>query len=323
MKGDCKAAKRRQVFLAAVIWKLVCLAALDGIAATNQFVPSADTSLLEVSPSNNLGGFFGMNSGTTQNGPRNRALLRFDLSSLPTNTLVQSAKLTVQVTQQPIDGYDFTAFGLHRMFRPWGEGNKIPVTQPGQGVPATAGEATWLHSFYPTNQWAEPGGQPGTDYSPIESSFEIVYDVANSPYVFPSTPELVDDVQLWINKPATNHGWMLRCADEFPRFTARRFGTREDANNAPVMELNYLVTPLLKISLVTNSQVTISFTAWAGQSYTVFYRNSLKTGRWQSLTSIPLASTNREVVIYEPTAAGQKNSHYRFYRQRYYRVSAQ
>jgi hypothetical protein len=270
-----------------------------------------------------MGGFVGMNAGTTQNGPRTRALLRFDLSSFPTNTVIQSARLTVQVTQQPIDGYDFTAFGLHRMFRPWGEGNKIPTTQPGQGVPATSGEATWLHAFFPTNQWAEPGGQPGTDYSPIESSFEIVYDVANSPYVFPSTPELVDDVQLWINKPATNHGWMLRCADEFPRFTARRFGTREDSNNSPVLELMYLVPPVLRITRTNNFQAAISFTAWAGHSYNVFYRNSLKVGVWHPLSTIAASTTNREIVIFEPTAPGLKNSHYRYYNQRYYRVSAQ
>ena len=316
-------AMSRRVILAAVLVHIACLTLTECVAATGNFIPAADTSLLEVSPSNNLGGYFGMNSGTTQNGPRTRALMRFDLSSLPTNTVVQSATLTVHVTQQPIDGYDFTAFGLHRMFRPWGEGDKIPVTQPGQGVPATAGEATWLHAFYPTNQWTEPGGQPGTDYSSIESSFEIIYDVAGSPYIFPSTPELVDDVQAWINKPATNHGWMFRCADELPRFTARRFGTREDADNAPLLELKYLVPPLLQISPTNDSQVAIRFTAWAGHSYNVFYRNSLKAGEWRALTSVAASPTNREIVLFEATAAGLKNSRYRFYNQRYYRVSAQ
>ena len=316
-------AMSRRVILAAVLVHIACLTLTECVAATGNFIPAADTSLLEVSPSNNLGGYFGMNSGTTQNGPRTRALMRFDLSSLPTNTVVQSATLTVHVTQQPIDGYDFTAFGLHRMFRPWGEGDKIPVTQPGQGVPATAGEATWLHAFYPTNQWTEPGGQPGTDYSSIESSFEIIYDVAGSPYIFPSTPELVDDVQAWINKPATNHGWMFRCADELPRFTARRFGTREDANNAPLLELKYLVPPLLEISPTNDSQVAIRFTAWAGHSYNVFYRNSLKAGEWRALTSVAASPTNREIVLFEATAAGLKNSRHRFYNQRYYRVSAQ
>lgn len=292
-------------------------------AATNYFIPAADTSLLEVAPANNIGGFYGMNAGTTQNGPRTRALLRFDFSGFPTHTLVQSAALTVHVTQQPVDGYDFTSFGLHRMLRSWGEGNKIPVNQPGQGLPASSGEATWTHAYFSTNQWSAPGGLEGTDFSPNESSFQIIYDVANSPYHFPSTPEMVDDVAFWISRPASNYGWMLRCADELPRFTARRFGTREDANNAPVLEVHYLVPPVLHISRTNNSQVAIQFTAWAGHSYNVFYRNSLKAGSWMALTNIPASPTNYEAVIFEPTAAGQRNSRYRFYHQRYYRVSAQ
>ena len=64
-------------------------------------IPVADTSLLEVAPSNNLGGFAGMNAGTTQEYNRTRALLRFDLSHLPTNTLILSAALQVEVTRQP------------------------------------------------------------------------------------------------------------------------------------------------------------------------------------------------------------------------------
>lgn len=323
MNGVHTQAAYRCELMALVIAGLICLTRLQAVAATNNFIPVADTSLLEVSPSNNLGGFRGMNAGTTQNGPRTRAVMRFDLSALPTNTLIQSAALTVQVTQQPIDGYDFTEFGLFRMFRPWGEGNKNPVSQPGQGVPATAGEATWLHAFYPTNPWTVPGGLPGTDYSQYESSFAIIYDVANSPYHFSSTPEMVDDVALWVSKPATNHGWMLRCNDELPRFTARRFGTREDENNPPVLELKYLVPPVLQISRVSNSQVALSFTAWAGHSYNVFYRNSLKTGAWQSLTNIPSSLTNHPVVIVESSAPNTRSSRYLFYHQRFYRVSAQ
>ena len=313
----------RHWFLAAFASVAICLIPLKAFAATNYFIPVADTSLLEVSPTNNLGGYHGMNAGTTQNGPRTRALFRFDFTTFPTNTLVQSVTLTVHVTQQPIDGYDFTAFGLRRMFRPWGEGNKTPVSQPGQGLPATPGEATWLDAFYPTNHWSTPGGLAGPDFSPNESSFEIIYDVANSPYFFPSTPELVDDVQLWIAKPATNFGWILMCADELPRFTARRFGTRESVGTAPVLELKYLVPPVLAISRTNNTQVAIKFTAWAGHSYNVFYRNSLRAGSWLSLTNIPSSNTNREVVILEATSADDRLAHYRSYRQRYYRVSAQ
>ena len=80
----------RHWFLAAFASVAICLIPLKAFAATNYFIPVADTSLLEVSPTNNLGGYHGMNAGTTQNGPRTRALLRFDFTTFPTNTLVQS-----------------------------------------------------------------------------------------------------------------------------------------------------------------------------------------------------------------------------------------
>src|SRR5687768_12013217 len=66
-------------------------------AVTNIFIPVADTSLLEISPTNNLGGYAGMNAGTTQEYKKTRALMRFDFSSLPTNTIILSAALQIEV----------------------------------------------------------------------------------------------------------------------------------------------------------------------------------------------------------------------------------
>lgn len=302
---------------------LACLLQANSPAATALLFPSADTSLLEVSPSNNLGGFIGMNSGTTQNFPRTRALMKFDLSIFPTNTLIQSGVLTLQVTQQPIDGYALTVFGLHRMFRPWGEGNKRPTSQPGQGLPASAGEATWVHAFFPTNLWTIPGGAAGVDFSPNQSSFQTVYDAASSPYIFPETPEMTDDLKLWVGRPSTNFGWMLLCAEEQTIFTARRFGTREDVNNHPVLELHYLVPPVLQIAKTNATQVAIRFTAWAGHTYNIQYRNSLKSGSWLPLKTIAAAPTNYTAVVFDFAQADNRFARYRSYRERFYRVSAQ
>lgn len=281
-------------------------------AATNYFIPVADTSLLEVSPNNNLGGFAGMNAGTTQNFPRTRALFRFDLTSLPPNTVVQSAAVTLIVTRQPMDGYALTPFGLRRMLRPWGEGDKNPASQPGQGSPASAGEATWSHAFFPTNAWTVPGGQIGVDFSSTESSFQSVYDVANSPYRFESTPEMVDDVTSWLHSPATNFGWMLLCGDESNIFTARRFGSREDPNAPPILELQYVIPPALQLTKTNATQVQLHFPAWADHHYDVFYRNSLSTGGWLTLTNLAAAPTNYAALVIDSASNTQ----------RFYRISA-
>jgi len=278
-------------------------------AVTNVFYPVADTSLLEVAPTNNLGGFPGMNAGTTQEYKKTRALLRFDFSSLPTNTVVLSATLQIEVTRQPDEPPNNTTFGLHRMLRPWGEGNKHPATQPGKGLPASPGEATWICAFHPTNAWTVPGGAPDVDFSSIESSSQFIYGTGDSPYRFETTPELVADVIAWVKSPASNFGWMLLCNEESVNFTARRFSTREDTvNSPPFLELQCLVPPRIDSIQRTGNQCNLSFVARTGQCYRIQYRDSFASN-WQSLTTISPFAEDTNILCVDIASAPQ-----RFYR---------
>jgi hypothetical protein len=286
------------------------LAARHACAVTNVFIPIADTSLLEVAPSNNLGGFAGMNAGTTQEYKKTRALMRFNLSSLPTNAVILSAWVQLEVTREPDEPPNNTTFGLHRMLRPWGEGNKSPVSQPGKGLPASPGEATWNCAFHPTNTWTSPGGQPDVDFSSIESSSQFIYGVGDSPYRFDTSPELVADVATWVRNPAANFGWMLLCNDELSNFTARRFSTREDAVNAPpLLEIQYLVPPQIESLQRVGGQFNFSFLARAGQHYTVQVRSSLAGGTWQTLAQVPAFLQDTRILFVDAATTPQ-----RFYR---------
>jgi hypothetical protein len=207
--------------------------------------PVADTTLIETAPNNNLGGQPFANSGTTQNFTKNRALFRFDVSSIPTGAQVSSVSLAFEVTRQPVDGYAPADFGLHRLLVSWGEGVQTTANpgSPGQGAPAAPGEATWLARFAQTGpNWAAPGGLAGTDFVATSSGGQSVYSVANSPYFFTSA-QLAADVQSWLDNPGMNHGWMLLANDEGPNFTARRFGSREDGINAPQLVVQYAAVP--------------------------------------------------------------------------------
>ncbi len=280
------------------------------MAVTNLFYPVADTSLLEIAPNNNLGGFAGMNAGSTQEYNRTRALMRFDLNNLPTNTLILSALLQLEVTRQPDEPPNNTTFSLHRMLRPWAEGNKSPVTQPGKGLPASPGEATWICAFHPTNTWTVPGGAPDVDYSSIASSSQFIYGIGESPYRFDTTPELVADVTSWLRHPANNFGWMLLCDSEFMNFTARRFSTREDViNSPPFLELQYLVPPRIDSIQKSAGQCDLHFLAYASQTYVVEYRDALTTGNWQPLTEIPPFLQNTNIMVVDTNPAP-----WRFYR---------
>jgi len=292
----------------AILLLTLGLSALQARAASVTNLPSADTSLMEIEPSHNNGGQEFFISGHLQNPVRARGLLRFDFTVLPTNTLIQSIVLELTVIRQPGDGLANSAFGLHRLLRAWGEGDKVAILKPGQGVPASAGEATWTHCFYPTNAWTEPGGAADVDYVSSASSFQDIQG-AGETYRFPSTPELVEDVQRWVNDPASNFGWIFISNAEDTPFTARLFGSRENPDAPPKLEIEYFVPPRIESSARTISQFILTFTAWQGQSYSVEFRDNLVTGQWQTLTNLGLATATTQHSVSDGIIKPQ-----RFYR---------
>ncbi len=275
----------------------------------------ADTTLIETAPDNNLGGASIVNAGTTQNFTRNRGLFRFDFTGqLPSGSRITRADFTVEVTGQPKDAYTPATFGLHRVLVSWGEGDKRspdPV-HPGQGAPATPGEATWKDRFaFTTNAWTIPGGAATNDYVPAISAETIVYGLGDSPYTFFSTPRLVADVQAWVDDPARNFGWMLICESEEVNFTARRFASREDVGREPYLMLEY-VAPKIDLWTVSNGQFNLSFTAQPNQAYLVEFRASLAAlNDWFTLTNFPAQPAFTNLVASDSVTGGQ-----RFYRLR-------
>ena len=206
--------------------------------------PSADTMLHEYFPENNLGGQSYLNAGTTQNGPRTRGLMAFDVAgAIPSGAIVNSVTLTLEVVGQPVDGDAPSNFGLHRMLVGWGEGTGSG-NPPFLGRPALAGEANWNFRFAEAPMmWAAPGGLAGVDFASQFSSDTFIYGVNFSPYSFDTTQRLVDDVQLWLDQPGQNFGWMLLSQSENEVFSARRFGSREDLLRAPRLMIDFTPVP--------------------------------------------------------------------------------
>ena len=206
--------------------------------------PGADASLIQVSPNNSAGGSEFFLAGTTQNRTMNRALLQFDIASaIPAGSQITAIGLQLEVTRQPSDGFEASLFGLHRMFRSWGEGGTVVTENPGGlGAPASAGDATWNHRFAFDTPWAMPGGGAGTDFAPTFSSSTIIYGV--DVYNFEGTLDMIADAQSWLDNPGTNFGWMLKSQSEELPFTARRFASREDPNGAgPLLFIEYQPVP--------------------------------------------------------------------------------
>lgn len=211
----------------------ILLANSSSYAETITVSPSADTTLFETSPDNNMGAEVTLAAGSTARSLKSRALIRFDLAgSLPAGAQITGVSLRIQAERAPLAAVP-SSFTLRRVLVAWTEGTK----RGSLGAAATPGEPTWKARSAPGTLWAEPGGAMGTDFAATASASVQVSGVGT--YDFESTPELVADAQLWLDQPDANFGWVLASESEQTAQTARRFGSRENAANAPVLTVEY------------------------------------------------------------------------------------
>jgi hypothetical protein len=164
-----------------------------------------------------------------------RALLRFELttpslSNRPVGAGIESVTLVLTNTMEPPVSVP-REFRLHRLLADWGEGTSSSFG--GTGAPATPGDATWIHTFYPDQYWMHNGAQ-----FVGEPSARLV---VTGPGVYRFEGDgLLRDVTLWAGEPETNFGWIL-IGDETEPMTARAFASRENPEPAlrPVLEIRY------------------------------------------------------------------------------------
>ncbi|HMJ91899.1 MAG TPA: DNRLRE domain-containing protein, partial [Candidatus Acidoferrum sp.] len=239
-------------------------------------------------PGNSMGAVEYMVAGFTEMGTTNRALMRFDVASvIPTGSLLREVEFFVAVTKQASNSPRPAPFGLRRMLRSWGEGDNYYIDGPGLGEPADPGDATWMNRFFSTNAWAVPGGAEGIDYAEAITSSTEINGLGEFP--FEGTPQMLEDVRMWIENPGTNFGWMLKSEEENPEGTtaaAKRFASREDPGNAPRLVITYTPPPLITAPQLTNGAIQFSFDAEANGIYSVEERAAFEgTNLWNTITN--------------------------------------
>jgi hypothetical protein len=289
--------------------------ALRAFSAATNLPPMADTMIMAIAPDNSAGALAWFTAGGNHYGVPSRGLLRFDVAGgIPRGSRITAASLSLAVVKVPGDGYDVSYFDLHRLLRGWGEGTNNPTTSPGQGFPANLYDATWNSPFaLTTNLWTAPGAAPTNDYVPGVTASQIVLSDVQSPYYFPDPADdpapMIADVQRWLDDPAANFGWILICESETSANTTRRFGSREDPNNAPDLAINFVAAPRIDFAGAVSNQFRLSFTTSPDQTYAVEFTGTLPPGNWQTLTNIGQATNVTEVLVTDPFSTTQ-----RFYR---------
>jgi hypothetical protein len=303
---------RRIAVFAGLCW---LAAVLSAHADTVTLFPSADCTLIELRPSNSIGAATWFSAGTTQNGNSNRALLKFDVAAaVPAGSIITDVGLKIWVTRTPVDGNADSSFSLRRVLRPWAEGaNPGPDTNPGYGLPALPGDATWSHCFWGTNEWSIPGGQEGVDFSSEFSATKYIAGIDAEGYFFESGGT-IGDVQLWLDHPESNFGWMLKTEEEESIFTARRFGSREleDPFESPQLTITFLLPLAITNVHVMSNRLALTFNADVGYFYRVESSSAAAgTNIWTTLTNFGLVLSSGPRTVTDAIT----NAH-RFYRVR-------
>ncbi len=177
--------------------------------------------------SNGAGDF--LFAGRTQGGlgtDIRRALIKFDVSTIPAGSLITAVSLEVTGSNGGA-----SLVNLHLLNSDWGEAGSDAPGAEGQGTAAQNGDATWLSNFFNTSLWTTAGG----DFNALSSASASVDEGSVSTF---TSVAMVDDVQDWIDGTTPNYGWIL-VGDETAPGTAVRMNSRENGSGNPVLNVTY------------------------------------------------------------------------------------
>src|SRR5881392_2638547 len=210
---------------------LGCTATTLTMAATISIMPSKDNTLYEYDPAegdHSNGAGFHFFAGENGMGELRRGVLAFDIAgTIPAGSTITAVSLTMNMSMTPAGALTVE---LHKLLADWGEGTSHAPMGEGDGAPATPNDATWRHRFFDTIFWTTQGG----DFSATVSASQSVGGVGQYTW---SSAQMVADVQLWLDSPTSNFGWLV-LGDESTFLTSKRFDTRESAS-PPVLTIQY------------------------------------------------------------------------------------
>lgn len=235
-------------------------------------------------------------AGKTASGFIRRALVQFNLTSIPSNATILSAEVTLNMSKSKADVLNVS---LHKVLAAWGEGTSNANSNEGSGTTATTNDATWTKRIFNTESWTTPGGDIETTASATTSIGAV------GKYTFASTSELVNDVQNWLGTPTANFGWMI-LGDESKNQTAKRFDSHENSveTNRPQLTVSYSVGTSVSQITETPNQFTLlqNFPNPFNPSTTISY--SIVGEQFVSLKVFTLLGQEIASLVHEKQSTG-------------------
>jgi len=268
------------------------------LLAVLTLTPVADNTLYE-SPTGALSNGVGQHfyAGRTLEGSNSnrRGLMKFDVSAIPAGATIDSVTLTMNMSRSR----NATAYNIeiHNAQTAWGEGTSNAGPTEGNGAASTTGDATWVHTFFNSQNWTTPGG----DFAATASATASVTGLGSYQW---TGAGLAADIQQWVNNGATNLGWVVT-GDTTTGGSVKQFDTRENstAANRPQLVINYTPAPLAIPGTAGNDVATIQFTSANNYDVTINGESASYTTAQFSLINFDGQGGNDTLLFYGPTGA--------------------
>ncbi|HJS59689.1 MAG TPA: DNRLRE domain-containing protein [Vicinamibacteria bacterium] len=190
----------------------------DGVSPASSYAGTKDTYISEPNPTSKFGTATTLRvDGDAGSGQDLSTLLTWDISSIPSGRTVQTATITILVTNKSAQPYQ-----VFELKRPWVEG-----------------QASW--NVYATGSaWSVPGAKGSLDRG--STVLGTVAASALGSYTFTLNSSGVALVQSWVNAPSSNNGLIIAntTSSDDLIFSARHVSTTA---NRPKLTVTYVGGP--------------------------------------------------------------------------------
>jgi len=221
----------------------------------------ADNYLQQEQPTSNNGGYAWGLTVMSDNGANNRAILKFDISSIPASSTITSATLKLKTD------YVFQAEGRTHWAYRLKETNWVEGT--GSNVPQ-AGSSCWDYRVYATTAWlgGAGGGAPDGTYTTTYGASATVLATGNW-----MEWTVTDQVQYAIDNTIDAH-FLIRDGAEDGSYHLAIYKGENYEVDAPKLEVTYVLTPTISSFIPTSggtgTSVTITGTNFTGATAVKF-----------------------------------------------------
>jgi hypothetical protein len=228
------------------ILSLLLLSQVADAQTTVSIVADKDNTIYSAFPDNSNGAgqyFFAGKNTSNNSGSIQRALIHFNLTSIPAGAIITSASLNIYLSKS---GPTATGIELRKLTADWGEGTSDAAAREAQGAPATSDDATWTKKSVASTPWTTAGGDFSNTTSASVSTIAASFNAPAPTLITVTGQNAITDVQSWVTSPSSNFGWIIISNNETVEGSVKRFISRNTTVTAqvPTLSITYTATTL-------------------------------------------------------------------------------